>query len=52
MKEKLPGMITCWGGTIASSKFTSAGAQATLKALQDKLSNVGTQVAIERGFIQ
>lgn len=49
---KLPAMITYWGSTIANSKFTSAGAKATLKALNDKLSNVATEVAIERGFIQ
>lgn len=52
IQGKLPGMITYWSGVIASSRFTSAGAKATLKALQDKLTNVGTDVVIQRGFIQ
>jgi hypothetical protein len=51
VKGKLPGMIKYWGGSVASSKFTAAGAKQVATVLNTKLTNVATGLAINAGWI-
>jgi hypothetical protein len=48
---KLPGMIKYWGSTIASNRFTVAGVQQTLTALNNNVLMVTQTLVINAGFV-